>query len=341
MTVIDQSLTLWTTAISAGLIGLLVLGACGDSTDEDTHPALGSGAAGSGGAGSSASGSAGAGSGDAGSGDTGSGDTGSGDADRPPASSLMLPTTMESPNVEPWFNVYRPTDLSATGQPLPVIVWANGGCYRSDFTWAQLFERWAAGGFVVLALTEGPDGPLVQSTVDDQGGLIDWALEQAETGPYAGMLDVDRIVAAGNSCGGITALGLASRDDRVASVFVLSGSSAFFGADAMVIGGISVPVGYVVGGSEDIAGANAAADYDALADGIPAMIVSRSSGDHMTVSTDMTILPQVAEIALNWMDLTLYGTKEAAEALNSPTVCSGCEQGVWTLKSKNLEQLER
>jgi predicted dienelactone hydrolase len=248
---------------------------------------------------------------------------------------------MESPNVEPWFNVYRPTDLTATGQPLPIIVWANGGCYRSDFTWAPLFERWAAGGFVVLALTEGPDGPLVQSTVDDQGGLIDWALEQAEAGPYAGMLDVDRIVAAGNSCGGITALGLASRDDRVASVFVLSGSSAFFGADAMVIGGISIPVGYVVGGSEDIARANATADYEALADGIPAMIVSRSSGDHMTVSTDTTILPQVAEIALNWMDLALYGTAEAADALNSETVCSGCEPGTWTLMGKNLETLQQ
>ena len=260
------------------------------------------------------------------------------DASRAPMASLALETIMESPNVAPWFNVYRPMDLAATGQPLPVIVWANGGCYRSDFTWAQLFERWASAGFVVLALTEGPDGPLVQSTVPDQGGLIDWAFEQAEFGD---MLDHERVVAAGNSCGGITALGLAAQDERVTSVFVLSGSSGFFGADAAVIDAISVPVGYVVGGSEDIAGANATADYDAFADGLPAMIVSRSSGDHMTVSTDMMILPQVAEIAVNWMDLALYGTKQAAEALKSPTVCTDCEPGVWTLKSKHLETLER
>jgi predicted dienelactone hydrolase len=251
---------------------------------------------------------------------------------------------MESGGVEPWFNVYRPTDLSATGQPLPIIVWANGGCFRSDFTWAQLFNRWAAAGFVVLALTESPtEGALVQTTVAHQGQLIDWALKQAEMqgGKYAGKLDTKRIVAAGNSCGGITALGLAAKDKRATAVFVLSGSSAFSGADLTVMNAITVPVGYVVGGSQDIAGANASADYDALKAEIPAMIVSRSSGDHMTVSTDMTVLDDVAEIAVNWMDLALYGTKQAAEALSAPSVCSICEAGMWKLKSKNLEKLQK
>jgi predicted dienelactone hydrolase len=305
--------------------------------------AAGASAAGSSAAGADAAGSSAAGASAAGSsalGDAGAPAAGA-PAERPPASSLSLETMMESPNVEPWFNIYRPTDLDATGAPLPVIVWANGGCYRSDFTWAPLYERWAAAGFFVLALTEGPEGALVQSTVEDQRGLIDWAIEQAAAGPYAGKLDLDRIVAAGNSCGGITALGLASDDDRVAAVFVLSGSSAFFGANAMVIGGITVPVGYVVGGGEDIASANATADYEALADGIPAMIVSRSSGDHMTVSTDTMILPQVAEIAVYWMDLALYRTRAAAESLMSPTVCAGCDQGVWTRKSKHLDSLQQ
>lgn len=52
------------------------------------------------------------------------------------------------------------------------------------------------------------------------------------------------------------------------------------------------------------------------------------------------ILPEVAETALNWMDLTLYGTKEAA-ALRSPNVCAKCTPGVWKLKSKNLEKLQK
>jgi hypothetical protein len=46
-------------------------------------------------------------------------------------------------------------------------------------------------------------------------------------------------------------------------------------------------------------------------------------------------------MALHWMDLTLCGTPEAAEALSSDTVCSGCEPSVWTLTSKHLETLQQ
>jgi predicted dienelactone hydrolase len=256
----------------------------------------------------------------------------------------MLATMMERPNVAPWFHVYRPMDLSATGEPLPVIVWANGGCFRSDFTWAPLFERWAAGGFVVLALTDGPDGPLAASSVEDHGALVDWALAEASKAgsPFADKLDTGRIVAAGNSCGGVTALGVAAKDERVAAVFVLSGSSALAATDTSVMSAIEAPVGYVVGNEdEDIASPNAFADYEAMADGVPAMIVSRASGDHITVSTDTAVLADVAEIALNWMDLALYGTHEAGDALTSPTVCASCDSGIWTLTSKHLETLRR
>jgi hypothetical protein len=71
------------------------------------------------------------------------------------------------------------------------------------------------------------------------------------------------------------------------------------------------------------------------------MIVSRSSGDHVTVSTDESVLPDVAEIALDWMDLTLYGGAEAAAALTSENVCASCDAGVWTLKAKHLETLQQ
>lgn len=94
-----------------------------------------------------------------------------------------------------------------------------------------------------------------------------------------------------------------------------------------------------MGGPQDIAGGNASSDYAALADGVPAMIVSRSTGDSPQVSTDMMILDDVAEIALSWMDLALYGTRGAADLLKSPTVCSFCTAGDWRLMSKDLETL--
>jgi len=260
-------------------------------------------------------------------------------SDRAPATSHAFATTVE-PHLkdQPIFNVTRPTDLTQLGGRLPVIVWANGGCFRSDFTWSPLFKRWAAAGFVVLSLSSEDNLFAMLSTTSkaEHTKLVDWVVAQDKSGPYAGMLDLERIVVAGNSCGGVTALETAAADKRLAAVFVLSGSSAVGSVNAQVMKAISIPVGYVVGGEEDIAGANAQGDYDAMNEGIPAMIVSRKEGDHQTVSTDEKILPEDAEIALNWMDLALYGTKQAHDALTSKNVCDKCTPGYWTLKTKNL-----
>jgi hypothetical protein len=255
----------------------------------------------------------------------------------------QLPVLVERHGKEaPIFNVTRPIDLTRAATLLPVVVWANGGCLRSDFSWSPLFERWASAGFVVLSLSSASDNlldMLGQTTKQEHAALIDWAIAQNKSGPYAGRLDVERIMVAGNSCGGVTALEVAGSDDRIAGVFVLSGSSAINSVNEPVMAAIKRPVGYVVGGPEDIAGKNAAGDYDALREGVPAMIVNRREGDHPTVSTDAKILPQDADIALNWMHLVLYGSKDAYADLTSPLVCDKCVAGDWTLKSKHLETL--
>ena len=135
-----------------------------------------------------------------------------------------------------------------------------------------------------------------------------------------GHLDLDRVVAAGNSCGGITSIALAGSDPRVAAVFVLSGSGSFPGAPPEqveeAVGDLSVPVAYVVGGPEDIARANAGLDYDAFPEGLPAYIASRAEGDHPTVSiTEAILVDEVAGIGINWFDLALFGSQPAMDAL--------------------------
>lgn len=257
----------------------------------------------------------------------------------------MYPTTVEKVAEAPTFHITHPMDLKVTGKPLPVIVWANGGCFRSDFTWTPLFERWASAGFVVLSLTGmGADDDIASqlgmTSNAEHGALIDWVTKANESGPYAGALDLEHIVASGNSCGGVTALEVASKDKRVAAVFVLSGSSAVGSVDKAIMGAIDVPVGYVTGSlSEDVAAPNAADDYEALKDGVPALLVQRKTGDHVTVSTDEKVLPEDAEIALNWLDLALYGTKQALDTLMSPNVCEHCTPNTWDLKAKHLEML--
>ena len=107
-----------------------------------------------------------------------------------------------------------------------------------------------------------------------------------------------------------------------------------------VMAGVDVPVGFVVGSpSEDIAAGPAKNDYDLLSNDIPGMIVNRTSGDHLLVSTDPAVLPEVAEIALNWMDFSLFGSPAAAAALQSPSVCTNCSPSDWTLTHKNWDAI--
>ncbi|MEZ5167776.1 MAG: hypothetical protein R2695_15305 [Acidimicrobiales bacterium] len=270
------------------------------------------------------------------------------EAPEPPLTSVSLPVTRERPADLPRHNVYRPSDLSSLDRPMPVIVWGNGGCVRHDGTWRPMLERWAAAGFLVITVAaaeppvEGEPGAMEPHTAADQAAGIDWAIaaDTRSGDPLEGRVDVSRIVAAGNSCGGITALGIASTDDRVDAVFVLSGSSVFPGASAAqaaeVMGEVTAPVAYVVGGPEDLASSMATQDVEQLPPGVGGLVVARHGGDHVLVSTDPTILADVAEIALNWMDLTLYGNETAAATLvDGP--CARCDPDEWTITTHELD----
>jgi len=267
-------------------------------------------------------------------------------APQPPAIDRSLPIIVDTAPDLPGYNIYRPTDLGALSRH-PVVAWANGGCVRHDATWRPLLERWAAAGFVVVAITQMPGREVTfedRTTAADQAKAIDWALAQDARigGPYQERFDADRIAAAGNSCGGITSLALAGTDPRVRAVFILSGSSvgptATRDQAAAVIDKVTQPVGFVVGGAEDVAGAQASQDYDLLAEGIPGYLARRAAGDHPTVSTDPDILADVAEIGINWLDLVLAGNETARRNLTE-NPCGSFESGMWSVEAKNLDSL--
>jgi dienelactone hydrolase len=267
----------------------------------------------------------------------------------------------------PGYNIYRPADLATRRRPAPVIVWANGGCVKRDLTWSTLFERWAGAGYVVVTIHD-PNAPMgipqagaaaagsrpgvpppavvgqqARDTAAAQGRAIDWATgaNAAKGGAYRGKLDLSRVVAAGNSCGGISSLTLASQDKRPKAVFVLSGSSIGPGAKAEVVqpvmSKVAVPAIWVVGGPEDIARAAADMDYSFQPAGTPGVVVYRSSFDHRTLSTDPGSLHDAAEIGLNWFKATLYGDRAAAAELTTK-VCASCDAKTWTVKAKNLSR---
>jgi dienelactone hydrolase len=259
------------------------------------------------------------------------------------ASAATVPITKETSASLPGYNTYRPADIK-TGAPLPIIVWANGGCVRRDATWTTILERWASEGFFVIAVTSLPDADPAapgRFTVEEQAAAIEWAIKENATSssPYANRLDVNRIVAAGNSCGGMTSLALAARDARVKSVYILSGSSlgpnTTKEAARALMSKVSAPVLFVVGGEEDIARKPSHLDYSLLREGIPAMVVSRSTGDHRTVSTDPAIQSDAADIGVNWFKATLQNDQDAIAMLRT-RICAKCDPGTWSAQSKHL-----
>jgi dienelactone hydrolase len=266
-----------------------------------------------------------------------------------PASAADPAVTKESPANLPGYNVYRPAKMKH--RAMPVIAWGNGGCVRSDASWTNLYERWVREGYFVITITQPPGAapltmanamaPGARYTADDQAAAINWAVKENATrgSPYYHRLDPRRIVAAGNSCGGITSLTLASRQINLKSVFVLSGSSIGPGqkveASQAIMSKVTVPVMFIVGGEEDIARVPANMDYDQLPAGGAAMVVMRSSGDHRTVSTDAAIQRDAGEISVNWFKATLYNDRAARKTL-ATTLCAGCDLKIWTVKSKNM-----
>lgn len=263
-------------------------------------------------------------------------------ATSPPASSLDLAVTAENAGGLPGFDIFRPRDLDATGAPLPVVVWANGGCFRyNDAYEGPTFEQLAAAGYFVIAVGlltyEESDGRSSSTTTADQAEAIDWALAENDRpqSPYHQHLDPDRIALAGNSCGGVTSLQLAATDDRVSAVYVLSGSSIGPGApieeQRAVMSEIHVPVLYAVGEPGiDVAAAEAAEEYDLLPEGVPALVANHAGTDHPRMSGDTAIQTEAAAFAVDWFDVAFTGNETARASLLAEPPAG------WTVTAKNL-----
>lgn len=254
----------------------------------------------------------------------------------------------ETDEALPGFTIYRPTGID--DGPAPVVIWGNGACAMNHTPWMPIIERLAADGYVVIATGDAagswvsgqPGDERPRYTDEDLERAVDWAIAAGadEQSRYAGQLDADRIALAGNSCGGITSTALASRDDRIASIFILSGGSigpmASLEDKAAIMGTITAPLMYVVGGEEDFARAPASQDFSLIPEGVPMLVVGRFAGDHGFVSITPSVVQTVSEMAESWFDGTLRGDQHAIERLHEE-ICSTCASDVWSVvETKHL-----
>ncbi len=182
----------------------------------------------------------------------------------------------------PGFTIYRPENLAAAVQkagPLPVVVFANGGCSVNPRDDENFNSEIASHGFILIGI--GDYNPISLETYHElvkslgeevvkagadtskansirnlikslqPGGksdpkqlteAINWAQAKAilRGGEYYKMIDVDKIGIMGSSCGGVQALSV-SFDTRIKTIIMKN--SGNFKNRPTSMGGTTVPEG--------------------------------------------------------------------------------------------------
>lgn len=255
---------------------------------------------------------------------------------RPPLTqryTAMYETDSRLPN----HTVYRPSNLAAVTERMPIVVWGNGAC-RADGTWFQEFlTPLSAHGILVIA--SGNPGGSGSTNADMLIDAVDWAIaENSRAGSkYQGKLDTNAVAAMGQSCGGLEAIG-ASSDPRIKSTVLwnsgIFASGGLGGVDKTALQRLHAPVAWFTGGSSDIAYSNAVDDYSRVPSRIPAVIGHYGNVGHMGLFTDATVERHIVTVAASWLDATLYANAAARSRLIGPS-CGLCSGTPWVLQSKN------
>jgi len=250
---------------------------------------------------------------------------------RPPLEQRYT-ATFETDTRLPNHTVYRPQNLAAVTDDMPIVVWGNGAC-RADGTWFQEFlTPLAAHGVLVIA--NGDPGGSGTTTSQMLIESIDWAVaENSRSGSkYQGRLDTSAITAMGQSCGGIEAID-ASRDSRVRST-VLWNSGIFSTGDKTALQRLHGPTAWFTGGQSDIAYGNAVDDYGRVPSRVPAVLGHYGNVGHLDLFADPEIERHIVTVAADWLDATLYGNAAARRQFVG-SGCGLCSGTPWVMQSKN------
>jgi hypothetical protein len=232
----------------------------------------------------------------------------------------------------PNHTVYRPQNLGAVTDLMPIVAWGNGAC-RADGTWFREFlQPLSAHGVLVIA--NGTPGGSGQTSSDMLIDAIDWAVaENSRSGSqYRGRLDTDAITVMGQSCGGIEAIE-AGADPRVDST--VAWNSGLFGTGTKPeLDRVHGPIAWFTGGESDIAYSNAVDDYAEIGSRVPAVIGHYGDVGHMGLFTDPAVERHIITVAADWLDATLFDNADARRQFVGANcgLCSGTE---WEMSSKN------
>jgi len=255
----------------------------------------------------------------------------------------------------PDFVVYRPVNMDAamrvgrlgmfqTGEvkkeKLPVLVFCNGGCMDTSIGYENMLADVASYGYVVVAigelqmLAQHEKDQHTPSTMVKQA--LDWIGQQANNpaSAYYNKIDVEKIAAAGHSCGGAQVLANAA-DKRLKTYLILNagmGKMTMADASKKSLKNLHGPILYLVGGKEDVAWANAQMDYKAIKH-VPVVLADNTKSGHGG-TYEQPNGGANSRMVRAWLDWQLKGKKEH-EALFVGNNLNDYPD--WTIMHKNMK----
>ncbi|MEU8198910.1 cellulose binding domain-containing protein [Microbispora amethystogenes] len=251
-----------------------------------------------------------------------------------------FPVTREGAYGTNRYTVFRPSNPSAVGRAMPVLVFGNGACAHTNGSEVvQALTFIAARGFVVVdtASVDGSpngvnSGSPIPSLLTD---AIGWAeRENARSGsPLYQRLDLSRVATAGHSCGGLEAL-IAGQDQRVDSVVSLDSglfADGSFGYSRSELSKLHTPVMFLDGGPSDIAYDNTRANYDLVR--VPAVLAEQAQAGHTGFIFGAQMTDGMTAV-VQFLDMTLNGNATARSYILGSSGLAAKAQ--WTVRSKNF-----
>lgn len=236
------------------------------------------------------------------------------------------------------FVVYRPLNIKNAVRregKLPILLFANGGCMDTSVGYENMLTEIASHGYVVVAIGEMQVYQFDRKENSTQSSMLmkamNWIVGEStrEGSDYCGMVDVDKIAAAGHSCGGAQVL-FNAKEPKLKTYLILNagmGDMEMAGASKKNLAELHAPIIYMSGGEGDVAYRNAEKDYNSIHN-VPAVWADNAKAGHGG-TYNQPFGGSFAKMAIDWLDLQLKGNT----ALAPNFISTNPAYKEWTIKS--------
>lgn len=286
-----------------------------------------------------------------------------------PAGTGPMPAVAESDASMRENTLYRPA--SWPKQPLPLVLWAEGGCADNGLAYGAFLREIASHGYFIVAAgyprserpqaapapaAQPPPGtnatrPTPPSALEADATstaqllrAIDWARTRNADprSPLYQRIDLQRIAVMGHSCGGLQTVIIAA-DPRIRTAIVFNsgvlnerrgGKSEAMEITKDRLLQLHTPIAYVNGGPPDVAYANAADDFARIGH-IPVLFAENGVGHGGTYWTADNG-GDYALVATRWLDWQLRGDAAAARMFRG-AACELCTRAGWKVQKKRID----